>query len=254
MAFPAWFDKKFGLHTVELYHDEVRNTDLQVEAAAELAKAAGSGPLLDLCCGWGRHSVPLARRGYRVLALDGSRYFLGKLCSGITAADRRHLAPVRADMRAIPLKSNSVALAFQMYTSFGYGTEGGDDPMVLSEVLRVLRPGGSYLLDLINWNLARRAFDGKFEEEYADFDVVEECRIDPRTEILRVKRALLFRDGRPAHSYEFEIRMFDRTTLTDLLEAAGFTVVDFWGDFDKSVYSPARSLRMIAICRAEKSQ
>jgi len=191
----------------------------------------------------------MSRRGYRVLALDGSDYFLNRLGSDLTTADKPRLSPVRADMRALPLATGSVAMAYQMYTSFGYGTDKRDDPLVASEVYRVLRPGGTYLLDLINWTLARRAFDGKFEEEYPEFDVVEECRIDPRTEILRVRRALLFRDGRPAHTYEFEIRIFDRAALTDLLEAAGFKVVDFWGDFDKSFYSPSRSLRMIAVCR-----
>jgi hypothetical protein len=152
-------------------------------------------------------------------------------------------------MRNIPLATGSVAMAMQMYTSFGYGTDSSDDPAVLNEVARVLRPHATYVLDLINWPLARRAFDGKFEEEYPDFDVVEECRIDSQAETLRVKRALLYRDGRPAHKYQFEIRMFDRSMLTDMLEQAGFVIVDFWGGFDKSVYSPSRSLRMIAICR-----
>ena len=254
MAFPSWFDDKFGPHTLELYRDEVRNTDVQVEAVAGILGPPSAGPLLDLCCGWGRHSVPLARRGYRVLALDGSEYFINRLSSDLTSADRKRLVPVRADMRAVPLASGSVTSAFQMYTSFGYGLDPADDPLVLSEVFRVLRPGGTYLLDLINWTLARRAFDGKFEEEYPEFDVVEECRIDPATDILRMKRALLYRDGRPAHTYEFEIRLYDRADLTDLLEAAGFRVVDFWGDFDRSVYVPTRSLRMIAVCRKEEAR
>ena len=249
MAFPSWYDDKFGPHTIELYRDEVCNTESQVKALAGLAGSPTKGPLLDLCCGWGRHSIPLMRLGYKVLALDGSRYFIERMSGELTAAERRTLSPVRADMRAIPLAAGSVAMAVQMYTSFGYGTDSSDDPAVLREVARVLRPRGTYVLDLINWSMARRAFDGKFEEEYQEFDVVEECRIDHRTEILHVKRALLYRDGRPAHTYEFEIRLFDRAALTDLLERAGFVVVDFWGGFDKSVYSPSRSMRMIAICR-----
>jgi SAM-dependent methyltransferase len=249
MAFPSWYDDKFGPHTVELYRDEVRGTGPQVEALASIAGPTAGGPILDLCCGWGRHAIPMARRGYRVLALDGSRFFTEKLSSDATSADKRRIHQVRSDMRAIPLASGSVKFAYQIYTSFGYGTDGGDDPLVLSEVFRVLRPGATYLLDLINWTLARRAFDGKFEEEYPEFDVVEEGRIDTATDILRVRRALLYRDGRPNHHYEFEIRMFDRARLTFMLEAAGFTVADFWGGFDKSHYSPTRSLRMIAICR-----
>jgi hypothetical protein len=105
---------------------------------------------------------------------------------------------------------------------------------------------------MINWTLARRAFDGTFEEEYEEFDVVDEGRIDAGKELLRIKRALLFRDGRRPYIYEFEIRMFDRERLCVLLEAAGFRVMDFWGDFGRGSYSPQRSLRMIAFCRKEK--
>jgi SAM-dependent methyltransferase len=141
-----------------------------------------------------------------------------------------------------------------MYTSFGYGTESQDDRRVLNEVRRVLRPDGFYLLDLINWTLARRAFDGKYEESYPNFDVVEECRIDHGTDILRVRRALLYRDGRRPHIYSFEIRMFDQAGLTDLLKMTGFRLLELWGDFDRSPYSPQKSYRMIAVCRGETEQ
>ena len=251
MAFPAWFDQKFGPHTVSLYRDEVRNTDAQVETLAGVAGSTTAGPLLDLCCGWGRHALALARRGYRVVGLDGSEYFLEKLSSEMAPAAGPRLAPVRGDMRYVPFASCSMATVFQMYTSFGYGTDGSDDMEVLSEVYRVLRPGGYYLLDMINWTLARRAFDGNFEEEYEEFDVVEQCRIDPRLELLRIRRALLFRDGRRPHIYEFEIRMFSRARLSAMLEEAGFRVAGFWGGFDRSGYEADRSLRMIALCRKE---
>ncbi len=34
--------------------------------------------ILDLCCGQGRHAVPLARAGYRMIGLDRSTYLLGR--------------------------------------------------------------------------------------------------------------------------------------------------------------------------------
>ncbi len=253
MAFPSWYDQKFGPHTVSLYRDEVRFTDAQVETLADLAGSTTDGPLLDLCCGWGRHALALAQRGYQVVGLDGSEYFLSKLASDMTPADRPRLAPVRGDMRCLPFAAGSIATVIQMYTSFGYGTDPSDDMEVLSEVCRALKPGGFYLLDMINWTLARRAFDGKFEEEHEEFDVVEDCRIDPRIDLLRIKRALLYRDGRRPYIYEFEIRMFDRARLSAMLKEAGFRIVDFWGDFDRSGYNPAKSLRMIALCHRERN-
>lgn len=248
MAFPDWFESKFGPHTVELYRDEVRQTGAQVEALARFLGEPAGAPVLDLCCGWGRHALPLAGMGFPVTGLDGCAYFLEKLRSD--AGGKSPIPLLRGDMGVLPLADSSFRAVYQMYTSFGYGTEPEDDRRALGEIARVLRPGGVYLLDLINWSLARRAFDGVYEDNYGSFDVVEDCRIEPGN-LLRMKRALLYRDGSAPHIYSFEIRMFELETLRDLLASAGLVTVDVWGDFDGRAYDPARSYRMILISRKE---
>ena len=246
MAFPDWFDAKFGPYTRELYRDEIPRSGSQVEAISKLLGPPGEFPLLDLCCGWGRHAVPLAEKGYKVVGLDGCRYFLEQIPRTGWGSAKGSLSVVMGDMHELPLKDNSFAAIIQMYTSFGYGTDPEDDMRVLQQVYRVLTDRGYYLLDLINWSLARKVFNGTFQQQYPSFDMVENCRIEPGGNLLRIKRALLFRDGRKAHIYEFEIRMFDAETLSRLLTKAGFKVIDLWGDFDRSPYRPHRSYRMIA--------
>ncbi|MEA1997077.1 MAG: class I SAM-dependent methyltransferase [Gemmatimonadota bacterium] len=249
MAFPPWFDSKFGPHTIELYQDEVRQTEFQVNALKLLLgpPPARSSTVLDLCCGWGRHAVQLCRSGYRVVGLDGSMFFLERIgCP--SGGGKGRLDLVRGDMRSLPFEGGAVSAVVQMYTSFGYGDNPDDDALVLGEVNRVLRAGGVYLLDLINWELARGAFDGRFEESYPGFDMVDDCRIMPG-DLLKVKRALLYKDGRKPHIYSFEIRMFDHESLTALLRNAGLEVTETWGDFNRSDYRAESSYRMIMVCR-----
>ncbi len=247
MTFPEWFDSKFGPHTPELYREEVQRSSGQVKALRRILGEPDGAPVLDLCCGWGRHALPLAALGYPVVGLDGSAYFLELLRSEDKMTTGR-LPVLRGDMRRLPFVRGSFRAVYQMYTSFGYGDDPSDDRRVLSEVNRVLSPGGLYLLDLINWSLARRAFDGVYEDSYPEFDVVEDCRILPG-DLLRMKRALLFRDGRPVHEYTFEIRMYDCQTLCDLALSAGLELKDAWGDFRGTPYDPARSSRMILFFR-----
>jgi len=249
MPFPEWFDEKFGTHTIELYQDEIRHTPRQLETLKVFLGPPGEKPVLDICCGWGRHALPLARMGYTVVGLDGSSYFLEKARRELNDQKKTRLSLLRGDMCILPFQTSSFAAAIQMYTSFGYGTDPEDDRRVLNELNRILQPRGTYLLDLINWTLARKAFDGRYEESYPNFDLVEQCRIDPQRNFLKVKRALLYRDGREPHLYNFEIRMFDRMSLTRLLEETGFEVLDVWGDFDCSPYRPWKSYRMITVCR-----
>ena len=51
--------------------------EAQVERAIALSGAQG-GDALDLGCGPGRHAIPLARRGFRVTAVDLSEFHLAK--------------------------------------------------------------------------------------------------------------------------------------------------------------------------------
>ena len=252
MAFPKWFDQKFGPYTIELYRDEIKNTDAQIECLEGLLGRPSSRPVLDLCCGWGRHSFPLSSNGHRIVSLDGNEFFVNKFReSRKESSNRLNPALLRGDMRCLPFADRSFRAAYQMYTSFGYGAVQKDDLDVLGEVNRVLDTGAVYLMDLINWNLARRFFDGVYEQEYDGFDTVEECHVENSgsagPDLLRVKRALIFNDGRPNHEYEFEIRMYEVGQLMSLFQRARFRVIDIWGGFDRQPYHPDRSYRMIIL-------
>ena len=57
--------------------------------------------MLDLCCGWGRHVVPLAQQGMRVTGLDLSAYHL-KLAKAAAREAGVEIDLFRGDMREIP--------------------------------------------------------------------------------------------------------------------------------------------------------
>lgn len=88
-----------------------------LEQAAALAAAARLGPVLDLACGRGRHSLAAAEAGAQVIAIDRNRDSLGELEQ--CAAERGlAVATLRADIEnppEIPLKAGScgVILVFR---------------------------------------------------------------------------------------------------------------------------------------------
>jgi len=101
--------------------------------------------LVDLGCGAGLLAPHVARLGYRHVGLD--------IVARSLALARDHgLVPVRADVHRIPFADASVDAV-----SAGEILEHVPDPStVLSEACRILRPGGTLVLDTINATWAAR--------------------------------------------------------------------------------------------------
>ena len=98
--------------------------------------------MLDLACGAGRHTAALRRRGYRALGVDLSLTLLARM--------RRGLPRVAGDMRRLPFAAESFDWVLNFFTSFGYFERERENFRVLEEIVRVLAPGGRFLIDLMN--------------------------------------------------------------------------------------------------------
>ncbi len=147
-----WFARDFN-HP--LYFEIYRNKELEAaEEGPALAAFLGlpEGSLvLDLPCGWGRLQPALERKGYRVVGGDLSPLNL-----------QRHLRDfsgivTRLDLRALPFKNSCADGVFCAYTSWGYFATDSENLRQLQEFARVLRPGGTLLLDLAGRRFLERA-------------------------------------------------------------------------------------------------
>ena len=120
--------------------------------------------VLDVGTGFGRHAFELARRGYRVVALDvaadelhGTRAtFEAMIQAGEIDADRV-LGVVRGDATRLPFADG----AFDAVITSEVLEHVPDDAGALAEIMRVLREGGafaatvpSWLPEKINWMLS----------------------------------------------------------------------------------------------------
>lgn len=109
------------------------------------------GPILDLACGTGRLTLPLLRDGHTVVGLDLSAAMLERAhwrLGRLSATRRRRGALVRGDLRALPLQPR-FALAICAFHSLQHLVEDADMRRFLTDVRRVLVPGGWLAFDLL---------------------------------------------------------------------------------------------------------
>ncbi len=113
---------------------------------------AQPGPLIDLGCGSGRHSIQFAARGFPVAAVDLSRSMLGVVAGKAKAENFEQLVTcVQANLcRLDCFPEASFDYALSMFSTLGMIRGQAARRRALLQACRVLRPGGRLALHAHN--------------------------------------------------------------------------------------------------------
>jgi SAM-dependent methyltransferase len=242
----AWYVRYYRERFVEEYEpfDEA-DTSAQVDFAERALSLSISARILDLACGWGRHSRPLADRGYEVVGLDLSEAFLR---SG-RAVRESGVGWVNGDMRWLPFPDCHFDAVICLWNSFGYFDDRGNS-QVVQEVSRVLVPEGRLLLDipnrdfLISYNVL-----GQDWGQEGDTYVLRSRRLDPLTGVLHNQTVILGPDG-SKRQYEMRIRCYTFPELHHLLAGAGLATGETaYGGYDLARKLSLDSYQMVVVAR-----
>lgn len=240
-----WYASWFGDDYLGLYpHRDEEEAGRGVALLLEVTGLAPGDPVLDLACGAGRHTRPLAERGLRVFGLDLSEVLL--LRAKKADAGARLL---RADMRQIPFGANHFAAVTSFFTSFGYFRSEDDDLRVLLEIRRVLRDGGHLLLDFLNAEQTRATLRPRDEGVVRGRSVVQERRIVDAGRRVEKTIRIEGKGGEPDRTYRERVRLYSPEELAALLARARLTPERWFGDYSGA--PPARGApRVIALAGA----
>lgn len=241
----SFFDELY----LETYSSRLAVLDSEAEAQAAI-ELAGCGPdadVLDCPCGFGRHSIPLAEAGHRVVAADRSPVQLGEAKQ--RAGAREWPRFVRADYRALPFEAGSFDAALNLFSGIGYYGEEGDRA-AFAEYRRVLRRGGALVLETMHRDRLMSVFREQDWEELPDGGVVFERRaFDPVAGVAEISHSLIRANGERA-SFSYRIRVYTATELMAILSEAGFADIQFCGGLvEREPLSPQR--RLVAVARTQ---
>ncbi|MFJ2652037.1 class I SAM-dependent methyltransferase [Streptomyces sp. NPDC087420] len=218
------------------------STMFSADRGETVAELVSSSPLLDfppgtrvldLCCGPGLFLVPLARRGYAVTGVDLSPSLLERATDACAEAEVG-VRLLRADMLAYA-DPGSFDVVLNVFTSFGYFDDPGDNLQVLRNAWTSLAPGGRLLVDvmgkevLAGWIGRPQAVDLPDGSYVVQRDVVLDSWRRLRTDWTLVR-------GTTARTASITSFLYSGAELHDLFVAAGFTDVECFGGFDGSPY------------------
>lgn len=242
-----WFrDESFWEKTYPFMFT-VEKEEVAVEQAGRLISMAGitQGAILDLCCGPGRHAVPLAGRGFTVTGVDGSAFLLEKAREKARDAGVA-VEWVEADMRRFR-RPGAFDLVLSLYTSFGYFDDPDDDALVIRNMFNSLKPGGACIMDLMGREVLARKYRPVSIETLPD----GRRKLDiPRivADWTAVESEWILIDGDEVRKFAFRLRLYSGSELRCLLLDSGFDAVRLFGDMEGNAYD-SEATRLVAVAR-----
>ena len=218
-------DDFFELHT-DLFPEEASRRE--VSALIELMGLPIGARLLDVPCGWGRHSHLLAQAGFDTTGTDLSSALLRRARVAGQATNLRGF--VASDIRALPFATHSFDGAFNIFTSLGLFLNDQDDLAALRELRRVLRPGGRFLLESMHRDDVISAFA---ERDAWTLPDGTEVQVRRRFDAVRgiSHEQLRWRRGAETGEKRHALKLRTATEIDALLAQAGFREARYFGDW-----------------------
>ncbi|MGE3107996.1 MAG: class I SAM-dependent methyltransferase [Phycisphaerales bacterium] len=138
----------------------------EVDGVLAMLGLGAGARVLDMPCGPGRHSLELARRGFRVTGVDRTRAYLEE-ARRRADAERLEIEWVHEDMRTFE-RPGTYNAVLNLYTSFGYFRDSSENLRALQAMHRALRPGGRLLMEVMGKEVLARTFKERIWEPQPD--------------------------------------------------------------------------------------
>jgi ubiquinone/menaquinone biosynthesis C-methylase UbiE len=203
--------------------------------------AGADGPVLELGCGTGRVSLPLARAGVNLVGIDRSAPMLDRARRQIRRSSnpqiRKSLRLVRGDIRTLPFDAGAFPMVLAPYGILQSLIRPRDLTAALASVARVLAGGGTFGIDLVpdvpKWREYENRVQLRGRAGGAQLTLIESVRQDPKRHLTTFEQKYVERRGERTREHRFDLtfRTLSVRQMTGQLERAGFRVDSVLGDY-----------------------
>jgi SAM-dependent methyltransferase len=217
-------------------------TEAEVAALVKYLQLDAPQNILDLACGYGRHTNRLAALGHQMTGVD---LMPGFISLARQDAERRG---VRVDYRQGDMRNITFNQEFDramiLFTAFGY-FEDAENEEVVRRVAQALKPGGLFIVDFPNRDTFLRNFMPYIVTEKGADLMIDRLSLDT-VNGRWVNHRITIRDG-VRKDKPFSIRIYNPNEIRALMSQAGLEIVAMYGDWkDGQVSMDARRLVTVA--------
>ncbi|MDR0689442.1 MAG: class I SAM-dependent methyltransferase [Spirochaetaceae bacterium] len=241
---PIIFDAKRWSEVPVVADGITRWSKLRLYDEAPALPPRGPPRVLDICCGFGRITLELARRGFYPTGVDITETYLAAARED-AAYEKLDIEFVHADARSFK-RPGVFDAAVNLYISFGYFEDPRDDRLMAKNVYDSLKPGGVFIIETLGKEIAARDFVESEWFERAGYLVLTQYTPLDSWGSLQNRWILIGKDRRIERT--FTQRLYAASELRALLRETGFSSVELYGGWDESPYDH-RAAALIAVAQ-----
>jgi SAM-dependent methyltransferase len=247
-----WYYSLFetGVYVDLLFSVSPESTVSEVSFIAKVLRLPPGGEVLDLCCGFGRHTIPLAQRGFRMTGLDSSAHNL-ELARSRASDVGADVTWILSDMRRIDehIKTKLDAVIC-MDCSFGYLEDDEEDRRALNSISSVLKDGGVLLLDVLNRDAVIRSMTDRTWNRRGDFLILGQHTFDVMSSRYADEYIIVDALGERLE-LSTSVRLYTRSELEAMLMGVGMHPIGIYGSYAKQPFA-IDNRRMIILSQYNK--
>lgn len=240
--FESWFDTEY--YHVLYKHRNHQEAEQFIDTLVKYLNLQPGSTVFDLACGKGRHSIELHSHGLNVLGLD------------LSSASIEHAKQFENDELRFQVQDMRLAFGedrfdagFNLFTSFGYFGNKEEDILSLSNAYKSLHSGGYFVQDYINAEpilellpqkgekielLDNREIQFKWKKHLDSSTIVKDIQVD---------------DSMNHFQFQERVQVYSLSELIELHEAAGFQVLQVFGDYHLADFDAKMSPRIVLISK-----
>lgn len=226
-----WYKKVW---TLDIQNQSwVEDTKRQVDFIIEKLELKGNEKILDLACGFGRHLLELARRGYQVTGVDITPEYIA-YAEKQAQTEKLNAHFICSDIRDVKFENEFDLVLNMADGAVGYLENDEENKKIFGVISRALKHGGKHFMDIMNRSYAETHFPCKL------WDAGEKCLTLSNFEWNSETKTLIYGQldypygkalPKPEMTEGSPIRLYSLDEIKAILSSFGMTVCGSYADF-----------------------
>lgn len=231
----------------------VEDTKHQVDFLIKEMNLTGNERILDLACGFGRHSLEFARRGFKVVGVDITYDFIQDAMEN-AKKDNLPAEFICSDIRELSFDNEFDCVINMADGAIGYLENDEENEKIFDCVAKALKPGGKHFMDIMSADYADTHFPcnlwdagsyaltlSRFEwEKSTNILIYGQQDIEYGSELKKPE----FVEGNPT-------RLYHEEEVNQIMKDRNMKVSKMFGTFD-GVPASSNEIQMMVISEKDK--